>query len=93
MISKEDILKIAKLAKLSLTEADKDRYTHELGQIIHFVEKLNELKLENIEPTSHAVEVTNVFRKDVAVISPVKEKALASAPKVEENLFQVPRII
>ncbi len=88
-----DVQKIAKLAKLALSDKDKDRYAKELGEIIHFVEKLNELKLDNIEPTSHAVEVTNVFRDDMAVVSPVSKKAFDTAPAVEDHLFVVPKII
>ena len=88
-----DVSRIAQLAKLSLSEADFERYSKELGQIIHFVEKLNELKLDGVQPTSHAVEVTNVFREDVALGSSIKDKVFAAAPSVEENLFKVPRIL
>lgn len=93
MITIDDIKKIATLAKLQLSQNALDQYTQELGQILTFVEKLNELKLDKVEPTSHAVEVTNVFRDDVAIVSPVSQKAFEAAPAVEEHLFVVPKII
>lgn len=93
MLTGKDISKIASLSKLALTPAESEKMTKELGNILHFVEKLNELKLDGVAATSHAVEVTNVFREDVAVSSPVKEKALQVAPAVEGNLFKVPKII
>lgn len=93
MITKKDIQKIAGLAKLKLSEEDLERYTNELGNILGFVEKLNELKLDNVEATSHAVSVTNVFRDDKVDQSPVCDQALKEAPAVQGNMFQVPKII
>ena len=93
MISKDDVKKIAGLAKLNLPDAELDRYTRELGNILNFVEKLNKLDLKGVEPTSHAVSVTNVFREDVAKISKVNEDIFAQAPSAEDNLFKVPKII
>ncbi|MDO8519769.1 MAG: Asp-tRNA(Asn)/Glu-tRNA(Gln) amidotransferase subunit GatC [Deltaproteobacteria bacterium] len=93
MLTAKDIQKIASLSKLALTPAESEKMTKELGNILHFVEKLEELKLEGVEATSHAVEMTNVFREDRAAASPVKEAALKAAPETEGNFFKVPKII
>ncbi|MBI2339047.1 MAG: Asp-tRNA(Asn)/Glu-tRNA(Gln) amidotransferase subunit GatC [Deltaproteobacteria bacterium] len=93
MITRDDVKKIAKLAKLSLDEKETERFTREMADILKYVEKLNELDLKNVEATSHAVSVTNVFREDEARQSPVHDKALEQAPSAEQNMFRVPRVI
>lgn len=93
MLSIKDVEKIAGLAKLSLADTEKERLTKELGQILEFVEKLGELDLKDVEATSHAVEVTNVFRSDEVASSSVRDQALEQAPEKDGNLFRVPRII
>lgn len=93
MISKSDVEKIAVLAKLSLTEEERVRYQKELSDILQFVEKLDNLDLENVEVTSHAVEVVNVFREDEAKPSTVRDKALEKAPATEGDLFKVPKVL
>lgn len=92
-ITKEEVQKIASLSKLKLSEHELERYGRELGNILSFVEKLNKLDLKNIEPTSHAVSVTNVFREDIAKLSTVNQKIFEQAPSAEDNLFKVPKII
>ena len=93
MLTEKDVRKIAGLAKINLPDNEIDRYTRELGNILNFVKKLNELDLKGVEPTSHAVSVTNVFREDVAKISEVNKQIFEQAPSAEDNLFKVPRII
>ncbi|MBI4411367.1 MAG: Asp-tRNA(Asn)/Glu-tRNA(Gln) amidotransferase subunit GatC [Deltaproteobacteria bacterium] len=93
MITREDVTKIAKLAKLSLDEKETERFAREMTDILQYVEKLNKLDLKDIEATSHAVSVTNVFREDEAKQSPVRDKALEQAPSAEQNMFRVPRVI
>ena len=93
MITKQDVTKIATLAKLSLDEKETDRFTREMADILQYVDKLNELDLKDVTATSHAVAVTNVFRTDEAKQSPVREKALKQAPETEGGLFKVPRVI
>jgi len=93
MISQKDVEKIASLAKLSLSDKEKTRLTKELGQILQFVEKLDELDLKNVKATAHAVEITNVFRDDEASPSLVLDKALEEAPEKDGTLFRVPRVI
>lgn len=93
MLTPKDVKKIAQLARLSLSDAETDKMTSELKGILQFVEKLGEMDLKNVEATSHAVEVTNVFREDKAVSSSIRDKALDEAPEREQNFFKVPRVI
>lgn len=93
MITKQDVKKISGLAKLKLSEQELQRTTNELGNILGFVEKLNELKLDNVEATSHAVNVTNVFREDEPKKSTVHAKTFLASPDMEGDLFKVPRVI
>jgi len=93
MISSKDVEKVASLAKLKLSEQELQKFTGELGSILQFVEKLDELKLDGIVATSHAVDISNVFRKDEAKPSTILEDVFAQAPSQEDRLFKVPRII
>lgn len=92
-ISTENVKKVASLAKLKLSDADLEKYTVELGNILSFVEKLDELNLSGITATSHAVDISNVFRNDEAKLSTVLDSVFAQAPSQEDRLFKVPRII
>lgn len=93
MISRSDVQKIAALAKLSLDNTESERLTGELDQILKYVEKLDALDLKKVEVTSHAVEVTNVFREDEVKPCTIRDEVLNNAPESEDNLFKVPRII
>lgn len=93
MITKEIIKKTAHLAKLDLQDSELQKLTHDLGNIVQYIEKLNQLDLTHVVATSHAVEVTNVFREDQIVSSYISEQVLKSAPEVEDNLFKVPKVI
>jgi len=92
-ITVEDVEKIAKLAKLSFTDEEKQKFTEQLGQIISYVEKLNELDVENIPATYHVLEVKNVFRKDEVKPSMPQEKVLENAPSRKNGYFSVPKVI
>ena len=92
-ITIEDVDKIAKLAKLSFTHEEKQKFTEQLSQIISYVEKLNELDIENIPPTYHVLEVNNVFREDVVRQSMSQEKVLQNAPESKNGYFSVPKVI
>lgn len=93
MLTRDDVKKIAVLAKLSPDVPEMERMSGELTRIIGFVEKLNEMNLKNIEATSHAVSITNVFRDDAVRSSNIQPQVFKLAPDVEENLFKVPRVI
>ncbi len=92
MISEEEILKIAKLSKLSLTEAEKKQFTNQIGDILKYIEQLNELDTENVEPTARVIPSYNVFREDAVDKVLSHEKAFLNAPESENNMFKVPKI-
>lgn len=92
-ISKQDVEHVAKLARLELTEAEKDAFSEQLSSILTYVEKLKGLNTEGVEPTATVLEQANVFREDKSRPSLSVEKALANAPESEEHYFAVPRII
>ena len=92
-VSVKDVEHIAKLARLELREDEKEQYTHQLNDILKHIEKLNELDTKNIEPLSHVIELSNVFRDDVAKQSLPTEEALKNAPSKTESFFKVPKVI
>jgi aspartyl-tRNA(Asn)/glutamyl-tRNA(Gln) amidotransferase subunit C len=90
MIDREQGRHVAKLARLKLTEDEVERMAGELSQILGHVERMTELDLEGVEPTSHAVQLENVLREDVPRPSLPRERALESAPDATESGFRVP---
>jgi aspartyl-tRNA(Asn)/glutamyl-tRNA(Gln) amidotransferase subunit C len=93
-ISLEETRHIARLARLHLDEADTARMAAELGSILSYVEKLGELDTRNVEPTSHALEVSNVWRNDeVGPLVHDRELMLGQAPRFADGFFIVPRVI
>jgi aspartyl-tRNA(Asn)/glutamyl-tRNA(Gln) amidotransferase subunit C len=92
-ISREDIEHIALLARLSLTEEEKDLFGSQLSSILGYMEKLNELDTKDIQPTSHVLPLNNVMRDDAPVPSIPREAALINSPSHTEKFFRVPKII
>ena len=92
-IQTEDVRKVAHLARLELSEDEAQRLTGDMNNILGYIDKLAELDTEGVEPTSHAVPVTNVFREDVRKDFFSVDEGLANAPSVEEGSFKVPRVI
>jgi aspartyl-tRNA(Asn)/glutamyl-tRNA(Gln) amidotransferase subunit C len=90
MIDRDQVLHVAKLARLKLTDDEVDRMAEELSKILGHVETMNELDLEGVEPTSHVVDLTNVLREDVPRPALAPEKALEQAPDAAEGGFRVP---
>lgn len=90
MIEREQVLHVAKLARLGLTEAEVETMTGELSGILEHVDRISELDLEGVEPTSHVVELENVLRADLPHESLSQEAALASAPDPVDGAFRVP---
>jgi aspartyl-tRNA(Asn)/glutamyl-tRNA(Gln) amidotransferase subunit C len=84
---------VARLARLDLTEDERERMRVELGQILDHAEKIQALDLDKIEPTSHSVSIRNAMRPDVVTPSLPPEEVLANAPEVEDGRIRVPRII
>lgn len=92
-ISKEEVEKVAKLARLEITEAEKAPFREQLSSILSYVEQLKGFDTEGVEPTATVLEQTNVFREDRVRPSLPAEQALANAPEQQENFFVVPRIL
>jgi aspartyl-tRNA(Asn)/glutamyl-tRNA(Gln) amidotransferase subunit C len=90
MIDRDQVLHVAKLARLKLEDAEVDRMAGELSDILDHVETMNELDLEGVEPTSHVVDLTNVLREDVPRPSLDRETALEQAPDAAAGGFRVP---
>ena len=90
MIDRDQVLHVARLSRLALTEEELERIPGELSKILEHVEKMDELDLEDVEPTAHVVELQNVLREDVPRPSLPREVALAGAPDVADGGFRVP---
>jgi aspartyl-tRNA(Asn)/glutamyl-tRNA(Gln) amidotransferase subunit C len=92
-VTKETIEHVANLARLNLTEQEKEKLTNEMENIISFVDKLNELDTSNITPMEHVKSIRNVFREDVVSESLDRGKMLANAPSHEKGCFKVPKVV
>lgn len=92
-LSRSDVEKIAHLARLELTEAEKALYQRQLSAILHYAERLNELDLEGVPPTAHAISQQNVMRADVVERPLPMEDILFNAPQTARNQFVVQAIL
>lgn len=92
-VTKKDVEKIAELARLKFTDKELENFTPQMNEILSYMDKLNELDTENINPLSHPVEQTNVFREDELKPSISTENALKNAPSKDEHHFKVPKVI
>ncbi len=92
-ISREQIEHVANLARLNLTEEEKQRFTTDMEAIITFADQLNELDIKEIEPTAHVIPIQNVFRKDEAKPSFDRDALLANAPSKADGCFSVPKVV
>ena len=92
-ITMKDVEYVAKLARLKLTKEEKEKYARQLSDILNYINKLNELDTSNIEPTSHVVSLSNVFRQDKVTPSLSSKEILSNAPKKEKGFFKVKKII
>ena len=90
MIDREQVLHVARLARLRLSDEEVERMAGELSSILDHVEKIEELDLEDVEPTSHVVDVENVLRADEPRPSWPRERVLEEAPDASEDGFRVP---
>ena len=92
-ITKQEVEKVAKLARLEITQAEKEAFAKQLSQILTHVEKLKRYDTKGIEPTATVLGQVNVFRDDVVGPSLPVDKALANAPERQADGFSVPKII
>ncbi len=92
-ISKEEVAKVAHLARLDLSEQEVEAITGQLDKILGYVAKLNEIDTTDVKPTTHALAVHNAFREDVVHPSLPQQEALANGPRQNGEAFVVPRVI
>jgi len=92
-LSRQDVAKVATLARLALTEDELGRMTGELSKIVDFVSQLGELDTAGVEPLAHPLGTLNVFREDEPVQSLSTEQALAAAPRHDGSCFLVPAVL
>jgi len=90
VLDRKQVLDVARLARLRLTDAEVEQMSSELSTILDHIEKIGELDLEQVEPTSHVVQVENVLRPDEPRGSLPRERALEQAPDAAEGGFRVP---
>ena len=92
-ITKQEVEKVAKLARLALSEAETTAFSQQLNQIVAYVQKLKTFSTEGVEPTSTVLGQSNVFRPDAVEASLSPEQAVGNAPDAEASCFRVPKII
>jgi aspartyl-tRNA(Asn)/glutamyl-tRNA(Gln) amidotransferase subunit C len=92
-ITEEQVKKVAKLARLELTGQEVKEFTAQLESILQYMEKMNQLDTEDVEPLAHCLPITNCFREDVVKESLDVQKALANAPQKDGYFFKVPKIL
>ncbi|MTD13081.1 Asp-tRNA(Asn)/Glu-tRNA(Gln) amidotransferase subunit GatC [Nakamurella sp. YIM 132087] len=92
-LTRDDVAHLARLARLELTDSELDLYGGQLSQILGWVAEVSEVATPDIEPTTHAVPLTNVFRADEHRPGLTNEAALAAAPAAEDGRFRVPQIL
>jgi len=88
-----DIQKVADLARIALTDEEKSKLSGQLDSILGYINKLNELDTNNVEPTAHPHSVYNVWREDKAEGELPIEEALKNAPKQRQNMIVVPKVV
>jgi aspartyl-tRNA(Asn)/glutamyl-tRNA(Gln) amidotransferase subunit C len=91
-ISREDVLHVANLARLEIPDGEVDRVREQLGAILEAVGKVAELDLTDVEPTSHPLDLVNVWDADEPRPSLLREEALANAPDPADGMFRVPSV-
>ncbi len=89
-ISREEVLHVARLARLALSDEDVERFREQLSAILEAVGKVSELDLEAIEPTAHPLDLVNILSEDEPAPSLSREDALANAPDPQDGAFGVP---
>ncbi len=92
-LTRQQIVKVSLLARLRLQDDELDRMTHQLDQVVSYMDLLAEVDTEDAEPMAHAVEQTNVFAEDHVLPSLDRESALSNAPKRDEQCYRVPAVL
>ena len=93
IISDETIEYVGILAKLELSDEEKETAKQDMGRMLDYIDKLNELDTTGVEPMSHVCPVTNVFREDVVTNGDERDKILLNAPEQKDGAFKVPKTV
>lgn len=92
-ISREEVLKVAELARLELDDGLTTKLVDQIGNILNYVDTLEKVDTTGVPPTNHALSLSNAFREDVVIPSPGTDMAIANAPLHENGCFVVPKIV
>ena len=92
-IDPDQVRRIARLARINLTPEELDQFASQLSDVLDYVDQLNELDTDGVEPTTGPLKISNVFRQDQAVRSLSSEQALANAPRTHGDFFAVPKVL
>ena len=93
MIDREEVRKVANLARLNITEAEEESFTTQLNSILEYFDQLSELDTDDVAPTTRAIKTSNITRADELTPFPDKEELLKAAPEQQGDFFRVPKII
>lgn len=93
VLTRAEVEHVARLARLALDEQEKERFAQQLGQILAYAQRLQQLDLTGVEPLAHVLGVTNVLRPDEVRPSLSQADVLANGPDVENGCFRVPRVV
>lgn len=92
-ITREEVIKVAELARLEFNEAELEKFAEQLGSILKYIGKLNELDTKDVEPTSHVLDVATPLREDAVEEWLTTGEALENAPQEDDGFFVVPQVI
>lgn len=92
-LTRDEVQKVSLLARLLLSEDELEAMTAQLGRVLDYVQQLEELDTEGVEPMAHAIDLANVFADDVIEPSLPRDAALAGAPKRDDECFRVPAVL
>lgn len=92
-ITKEQVTHVANLARLNLTEEEKENMTKDMESIITFIDQINQLDISDVNPTAHIIPINNVFREDIVQKSMDRDELIKNAPVKENGCFSVPKIV
>ncbi len=92
-IDRATVEHVARLARLALTDEERERFVAQLGRILEHCARLDALSIEGVPPTSHVLPIVNVLREDLPVPSLQRDEVLAQAPAHEQGFFRVPRVL
>ncbi|NLM51435.1 MAG: Asp-tRNA(Asn)/Glu-tRNA(Gln) amidotransferase subunit GatC [Firmicutes bacterium] len=92
-ITRDEVVQLARLCKLTITESEIEKFTHQLNNILQYVEKLKELDTTNVEPMKHVLPLQNVLREDKVQPCLPPEKVFANTTESEDGMFRVPSVL